>query len=639
MRRTASLIAAAALAALAAAPAQAAAPAAQRAALKDGTAILQVRDGGARAKLRSALAARGLRAQPLKVLPMVVVRGPADALRSAARSPDVVSAHPDRRLAFELWQGTPVVFGGRQAELAALGYDGRGVNIAIVDSGVDGLHNDLADHMVANHKVLEAGGVATVQGCPPVPENCDWDDNGHGSHVAGIAAGDGTESAGFYKGIAPGAGVVGYSVGFGPSILFPVVAYDHILANPQLGVKVVNSSFGVTGGGRFDSTDPINQATKRLHAAGITVVFSNGNSGTNAAGTPTGASDCSQTGASDACKTNPYSVAPWVLSAAGGRKDVDGPRSAQQLSFYSARGDPDPQVAPSGETIDYSPTLTAPGTNVRSVLDPTATPNSAITISNDPSAATPPPGKEALEAFYTPLTGTSMAAPALTGAVAVMQSAAKARLGRFLTPAEVEGIVTGNADAMTPVDALYDFPCGTPGTDCGTAPDGLGLTGQPLEKWQNGAGYLDIPGAIAEVQAIPRPAGGGGPAAPGGRTSCADRVAPRAGLRYAGLKLRRRRLTVSGRASDTGCAGLRSVRVAVARRAGRHCRFANPAGRLGRVRACGYPRRYLPTAGGTSWSLALGRSLRRGRYLVWARAADTKGNASRPGRALALRIR
>ena len=156
------------------------------------------------------------------------------------------------------------------------------------------------------------------------------------------------------------------------------MAYDHILANPQLGVRVVNSSFGVTGGGRFDSTDPINQATKRLHAAGITVVFSNGNSGTNAAGTPPGASDCSTTGASDACKTNPYSVAPWVLSAAGGRKDVDGPRSAQQLSFYSARGDPDPQVALSGETIDYSPTLTAPGTNVRSVLTrpPRPTPRS-----------------------------------------------------------------------------------------------------------------------------------------------------------------------------------------------------------------------------------------------------------------------
>ena len=91
---------------------------------------------------------------------MVACGAPRPSCARRPRSPGVVAAHPDRRLAFELWQGTPLVFGGRQAELAALGYDGRGVNIAIVDSGVDGLHRDLADHMVANHKVVGASGVA-----------------------------------------------------------------------------------------------------------------------------------------------------------------------------------------------------------------------------------------------------------------------------------------------------------------------------------------------------------------------------------------------------------------------------------------------------------------------------------------------
>ena len=271
----------------------------------------------------------------------------------------------------------------------------------------------------------------------------------------------------------------------------------------------MNSSFGVTGGGHFDSTDPINQATKRLHAAGITVVFSDGNSGTNADGDPPGASDCStrmeRAGAqlSGACKTNPYSVAPWVISAAGGRKDAAGDQTDQHLSSYSARGDPDPQTALSGEQIDYSPTLTAPGTNVRSVRDPTGDAQ-AVALTGEPDAIPPPPGGESFDAFYQPFTGTSMAAPALTGAVAVIQSAAKARLGRLLSPAEVEAVVTETARPIGGVDALWDFPCGAPALPaCGEANPALGNTGEAYERWQVGAGYLDVAGAIARVRAMP----------------------------------------------------------------------------------------------------------------------------------------
>ena len=326
------------------------------------------------------------------------------------------------------------------------------------------------------------------------------------------------------------------------------------------------------------------------------------------------------------------------MSAAGGRKDVDGPRSAQHLSGYSARGDPSPQTALSGETIDYSPTVTAPGTNVRSMRDPTATDATVITVSNDPSALDPPPGGELYEPFYLPLTGTSMAAPALTGTVAVMQSAARARLGRFLAPAEVEGIVTSTADPIGGIDALWDFPCGTAGfPECGGTLDGLGYTGQPYERWQVGAGYLDVGGAVDAIEAIPR--GGGGTTGAPARATCRDVNRPRTGLRYSGVKAPRRRLSVSGKAGDTGCAGLSSVRVAVARRVGgRRCRFASPTGRLGRVKSCGSPRRYLRTSGGAAWKLSLRRALKPGRYVIWARAVDRSGNTSRVGRALRLRL-
>ena len=129
----------------AAGPAGAAAPRAQRAQLESGTAILRFSDAGptvVEARRRSALAedldAIDARASFFAALPMVAVRGSAKTLRAAARAPGVVAAHPDRPLAYETYQSIPLVFGGQQEQMAATGFDGRGVNVAVVDSGVDG---------------------------------------------------------------------------------------------------------------------------------------------------------------------------------------------------------------------------------------------------------------------------------------------------------------------------------------------------------------------------------------------------------------------------------------------------------------------------------------------------------------------
>ena len=302
----------------------------------------------------------------------------------------------------------------------------------------------------------------------------------------------------------------------------------------------------------------------------------------------------------------------------------------QHLSFYSARGDPDTQAALSGETIDYSPTLTAPGTNVRSLRDPTGRrpgrgPHRRA--QRDRSTAR----RRGFDAFYMPLTGTSMAAPALTGAVAVVQSAARARLGRLLTPAEVEQVVTGSAQPMTGIDGLWDFPCPDL-IECGSADPNQGFTGQPYARWQVGAGYLDVAAAVDAVQAMPVPdAPGpapGSPAEPG--QVCADRLAPRARLGRARIRSTRRRLVLTGTATDRGCGtvgsgAIRGVRVAVARGVGRgQCRFAGRRGRLGSRRSC-RRRRYLSARGTAAWSMAL-PNLPPGRYLAWARATDGVGN-------------
>lgn len=80
-----------------------------------------------------------------------------------------------------------------------LGYDGSGITIGIIDTGIDASHPDLQGKVI--------GWVDFVNG-----KTTPYDDNGHGTHVASIAAGTGAASNGKYKGMAPGAKLVGIKV-------------------------------------------------------------------------------------------------------------------------------------------------------------------------------------------------------------------------------------------------------------------------------------------------------------------------------------------------------------------------------------------------------------------------------------------
>src|SRR5207249_335919 len=83
---------------------------------------------------------------------------------------------------------------------------------------------------------------------------------GHGTHVAGIAAGLGTASAGYYTGVAPGAKLVGLSTGDILFIFWALAAIDYILDHQQAyNIKVVNNSWGTSG--PFAPKDPIIEAT------------------------------------------------------------------------------------------------------------------------------------------------------------------------------------------------------------------------------------------------------------------------------------------------------------------------------------------------------------------------------------------
>jgi serine protease AprX len=509
---------------------------AQIRALTSGTAILQVSPRTDQAALRRSLARARVRAVFFRHLPFVAVRGTGVRVRRAARLRGVVAAHMDARNQLHLHESVPLVYGGAEAVSStwSAGFDGRGQTVAVVDSGVDGLHPDLTGRMAANVKVadtrllFEDGSPVYVE-CPVA---CTTDGTGgHGTHVAGTIAGDGTASDGYYRGVAPGAKLVGLSVGEGPVIFSELAAYDWVLANREkLGIVAVNNSFGQSGDDlRYDSTAPVNVATKVMHDAGITVVFSAGNSGVGARPAPSeGGSDCSTKPATGGgreatdgvCKINTYSVAPWVIGVANGRKDSAGGPGDQPLAFSSSRGDPVAQESLDGKPVDYLPTLTAPGTNIRSARATGGTTTPLACGSAEAPACVPPPDAVQYEPFYMPLSGTSMAAPHVAGAVAVVQSAAVARLGRRLTPGEVRGVLVRSAQAMTKSDGLWDWPCGAVAgliQPCGEHI--AGTTGKPYERWQVGAGYLDVAGALREVDKLAAPAvepttGGGSGGAP-----------------------------------------------------------------------------------------------------------------------------
>ncbi|WP_169333438.1 S8 family serine peptidase [Natronococcus jeotgali] len=102
--------------------------------------------------------------------------------------------------------GADRVHEGEDLETA---YTGENVHTAVIDTGVDGAHPDLEGNLAANWQWVGDPPEQDVLWEDLGPVNTD--DNGHGTHCCGTVGGDGTESDGEYKGIAPDATLTSYS--------------------------------------------------------------------------------------------------------------------------------------------------------------------------------------------------------------------------------------------------------------------------------------------------------------------------------------------------------------------------------------------------------------------------------------------
>jgi serine protease AprX len=294
---------------------------------------------------------------------------------------------------------------------------GHGVTVAVIDTGVDGTHGDLAGRVTQNVKLADTQSASVGFNYPINVENLSNTDQayGHGTFVAGVIAGNGSQSGGRYSGVAPGARVVGLSAG-DLSLTYVLEGFDYLLAhNSDLRVGVVNCSFSANT--IFDSNDPVNVATRMLTEQGINVVFSAGNTGPGLH------------------SLNPYAVAPWVVSV--GATDTNG-----KLADFSSRGDFGSEM--------FHPTVVAPGVGVVSLRGSgiaNVTGAEGVTVGEDTGrlSTTELP-------YYTTASGTSFSAPQVAGVIALMLEVNPA-----LTPAQVKKVLQRTA---TPLPPYYSHEVG-----------------------------------------------------------------------------------------------------------------------------------------------------------------------------------
>jgi len=283
--------------------------------------------------------------------------------------------------------------------------DGSGVTIVVLDSGIDGTHPDLDYNPVdiENGERPQPGqkvifNVKKDQNTADEPfipfKNTDTT-SGHGTHCAGTVAGNGQASAGRIQGIAPGAWLIGVSMGE----LFATIdeysglewVYEHSLPgdNPA-NIRVVTNSWGP--GYPFDSLDPNDASAQMInrivHENDVSVVFAAGNDGTS-----------NHDGHEDT--VNIFAKVPAAIAVAASTRNGDG------LATFSSRGDK--------TKVETWPDIAAPGVRIWSASARATMIGAGVGLQDLT--------RDEKDPFYIAISGTSMATPHVAGLVALLWQA------------------------------------------------------------------------------------------------------------------------------------------------------------------------------------------------------------------------
>ncbi|MBI1950301.1 MAG: S8 family serine peptidase [Acidobacteria bacterium] len=323
-------------------------------------------------------------------------RVPASQIAALAEDPEVEHVSFDSPVVAHL----DVAYKAVKADLAwasSAGLDGRGVGIALVDTGAAG-HRDLL-RPKGSPQVVEVEVVGHENGLA--------DYFGHGTHVAGVINGNGASSSDAdsfrtFKGLAPGAQLISIralhpdGTGFTSDI---ISAIDWAIRfRAVYNIRVLNLSLGHPVYESY-KVDPMCRAVRKAYESGIVVVVAAGNDG----GVGSGFGTITSPG------NEPAAVTVGAMDDANTVTTAD-----DVLAWYSSKG-------PSLLDDVVKPDLVAPGSSIVSLraagsyID-TAYPDLALTLGeyrNEPSGGTKP-------GDYLVLSGTSMAAPMVSATAALM---------------------------------------------------------------------------------------------------------------------------------------------------------------------------------------------------------------------------
>jgi serine protease AprX len=349
---------------------------------------------------------------------------------------------------------------------------GAGVSVAVIDSGIDPTHPAFKGADGKTRVVKSLKGVCATEDPPTssclvdVPTIIDTDvlaAGGHGTHVNGIAAGtnytlaDGTKVGGS----APGAKIVSLSVGAALLIIGADSALNWVLENHAKPcgagvpagtcppIKVINNSYGPSGGGAFDPNSATVKLQRQLAADGVVTVWANGNDG----------------GDGSASLSNPPGMdpTPGVLSVASYNDQGTGTRSGT-VSDFSSRG-----AASNSATW---PDISAPGENILS--------SCRLYLPICATGLQPVNGPGALDVgTYNVISGTSMAAPQIAGIVAQLFQAKPSA-----TPGQIENALKSTA---------HKFANGAP----------YRAVGPYTSSFDKGTGLVDVVAAATSLGAHP----------------------------------------------------------------------------------------------------------------------------------------